>query len=251
MDLQVDEPLFYRLTLDGLLRRTLLVAKRGAPFIFGTAAVILLPPWLLTFLAFWTGTNLAEQIGAFAFYGSNLLGIVLTSMVSGILVYSVFKLLRGQPIPDISRSFSLTLERLISLVIASLLSGICIGLGFLFCIIPGLFVMAGLAVIAPVVMVEKAGPLEALNRSWELTEGYRWPIFCALMLIAMLQFGIDVGLLFLGTSAGWGSGFIEALEYVSSAVTTALGACVAGVAYHDLRMTKEELHEDDLLAVFE
>lgn len=252
MELQVDEPLFYRLTLDGLLRRTLLVVKRGAPFIFGTAAVIMLPSWLLIQLALSEGINLGLQGDAIVVYGGWFVDMIFASMASGILVYSVFKLLRGKQIPDISRSLSLAVRRLFSLVVASLLSGLCIVLGSMLCLVPGLIVMAGLAVVAPVVMVEKAGPLEALNRSWELTEGYRWPIFCALILIFIAQMVVAAALVFVGASAGLDTGFfVGAMEYVSSVFSTALGACAAGVAYHDLRLTREELNEDDLLALFE
>ena len=51
------------------------------------------------------------------------------------------------------------------LLVAGLLAGICIALGFVLLIVPGLVLLTIWAVIAPVIVIERTGALEAFGRS--------------------------------------------------------------------------------------
>jgi uncharacterized membrane protein len=51
---------------------------------------------------------------------------------------------------------------------AKMLFGLAVGVGVVFCIIPGLFLSMALMLYAPVLIDRRTGPVEALRTSWEL-----------------------------------------------------------------------------------
>lgn len=57
-------------------------------------------------------------------------------------------------------------------LLGTLLGSFAAGLGLLALVIPGLYILARLYVVAPVAMLEGLGPLPMLKRSWALTEGH-------------------------------------------------------------------------------
>jgi hypothetical protein len=59
--------------------------------------------------------------------------------------------------------------RLVVLILLSLVTTALIVLGFVLVVVPGLFLWAGWAVVAPAMMLERLGPIAALRRSWQLT----------------------------------------------------------------------------------
>ncbi|MBP1987875.1 hypothetical protein [Halolamina salifodinae] len=63
------------------------------------------------------------------------------------------------------------------LVIASIVQGIAIFLGFIALIIPGFFIMISLIFTQVYIAVEDEGPFEALSSSWSLAKGDRFPLF--------------------------------------------------------------------------
>lgn len=76
---------------------------------------------------------------------------------------------------------------------AIFLSGLLMELGFMLCVIPGLILMCCYMLVVPAVVLEDAGPIEALKRSRHVTKGSRWAIFWT-MLITMIILGILMGL---------------------------------------------------------
>lgn len=73
-------------------------------------------------------------------------------------------------------SNSLGVQLLISLL-AALVAGFGIVVGLVFLIVPGLYLMIRLRLVVAAVMLEDAGPLEALGRSFDLTSGHGWTVF--------------------------------------------------------------------------
>src|SRR4051794_38268950 len=64
---------------------------------------------------------------------------------------------------------------------ASFLTGIGIGGGLLLLIVPGLYLLAVWAVVAPVVVIERRKVTDALGRSRQLVRGSGWPVLGAVM----------------------------------------------------------------------
>jgi len=63
------------------------------------------------------------------------------------------------------------------LVVAGIIQGIAVVLGFIALIIPGLFILVSLIFSQVYIAVEGEGPLEALSSSWSLAKGNRFPLF--------------------------------------------------------------------------
>lgn len=62
--------------------------------------------------------------------------------------------------------------------------------GFLAFVIGGivaLYVYIGMSLYAPAIMVENQQALGGLMRSWQITKGYRWSIFGAILVISLIQ----------------------------------------------------------------
>jgi hypothetical protein len=64
-----------------------------------------------------------------------------------------------------------------NIVIANILVGVIVGIGFVLLIVPGIIFACRLAFVPFIVMDEKLEPIEAIKKSWEMTRGYSWTIF--------------------------------------------------------------------------
>ena len=72
-------------------------------------------------------------------------------------------------------------------------AGLCIGVGFLLVLVPGMLVMTIWSVIVPVILVEGKG-FAALERSRELIQGNGWSVFPVVFGVFLLGAGLDLGL---------------------------------------------------------
>ncbi|SFJ92156.1 hypothetical protein SAMN05216304_11914 [Bosea sp. OK403] len=171
---------------------------------------------------------------------------VLQVMAQATSLYGAFQEMRGQPF-TIGQSLQIGLAQVLPVIGVALLSGLAAGLGAMLFVIPGLIVMCMLAVAIPACVIEKTDVMASLYRSVALTKGYRWQVFGLLMLIfAVALIGSSV----LSRMAGYG--FVgECLSFAWQVVTTAFGAVLAAVIYHDLRAAKEGIDLDTLANTFD
>lgn len=80
-------------------------------------------------------------------------------------------------------------------LLAMVLGGILVAIGFLLLIIPGIYLSLAFAPLVYVVLDQKTGPVEALQRAWNLTAGNRGRLF----LFALATVGVNLlGVLALG-----------------------------------------------------
>ena len=142
---------------------------------------------------------------------------------------------------------------------AAVLIGI---VGFIGLVVTTIWVVVRLTVAIPVVVLEVAGPVAALRRSWQLVAGNWWRVF-GIYLLTFIVVGVVAGLIGLpftlarGLISGHGSLFVgfasTAAPSVTALIVGAIGGIVgatitrpvsAGVSvllYADLRMRKEGL----------
>lgn len=79
---------------------------------------------------------------------------------------------------------------------ASLLCGLLAGIGFLLCIIPGVYVMGVLALVMPAIAIERAGGSGSLGRSNYLVQGDFWPTLGLVIVIGLIHYVINMVLQF-------------------------------------------------------
>jgi hypothetical protein len=183
--------------------------------------------------------------GGFAY----LLQLVLGQLGTAALTYGTFQDLRGR-----QASLDECVRRGIALILpvigVAIVMTIIISVGTLLLVVPGLIFATMLWVAIPVAVVERPGVIASLKRSATLTKGHRWQIFGILILLVLISVAL-----------GWLVGFVLPLSgtvtiaafgnWVVQAFTTALGAVIAAVSYHALRVSKEGGDINDIAAVFD
>ena len=115
------------------------------------------------------------------------LGTISAFGLGGRPVYIMPLVFGGAPITG--ALLTLATARKLKQIGPAFLAGLLTLLGTLACIIPGLILACIFFVAVPATMVERAGPIEALKRSAELTTGHRLPIFGAMFLVFVV-FGV-------------------------------------------------------------
>jgi hypothetical protein len=182
-------------------------------------------------------------------------GLVATlcgNIATGAIVYGVFMQLRGDP-ASLGRCISVGLSRMFPILGVAICAGLAAGVGFILFIVPGLIVLTVLYVAVPVAVVERPGVFASLSRSGDLTKGYRWAVFG----VAFVQFLLTGGLAFLLNRTLFAHvasmGELRNMMMVSQlvgAILASLGAVFTAVCYHDLKVAKEGVSIDQLVAVF-
>jgi hypothetical protein len=124
------------------------------------------------------------------------------------------------------------------LVIAGLLAGLGIGIGFLLLIVPGVILLTWWAVIAPVIVVEHKGVMDSFGRSKQLVGGHFWTVLGIVVVTAILT-GVAGGLLRLVFS--FLPRFLEIFigGTVAQAVVAPFSAIALTLTYFKLREVKE------------
>ena len=121
---------------------------------------------------------------------------------------------------------------LLPLICVSILGGIGIGVGFVLCIVPGLFLLTFWSVVAPVTVIERPGVFSAFGRSWELVRGYAWPVFGTIVLVFLLVVAASVAAALIGLALGDVSRAI--LSWIFNALTQPVAALTTSVLYFTL-----------------
>lgn len=109
----------------------------------------------------------------------------------------------GMEVKDVARGFD-TRELYIDIILANLLVWVCIILGLICFILPGIYV-ACRSILTPYLVIDKGlGPREAFNASWELMRDF-WFNVIWLGIIAACMCIVSLMLLFVGIfpAVGW------------------------------------------------
>ena len=86
------------------------------------------------------------------------------------------------------RSTVAAINRLPALAVVTVLFWSGTILGWMFLLIPGIFLLVSWSACLPVLIVEGADPVSAMLRSWRMTSGRRWSLFGVLVVASLLVF---------------------------------------------------------------
>ncbi|HEX6263602.1 MAG TPA: glycerophosphoryl diester phosphodiesterase membrane domain-containing protein [Actinomycetota bacterium] len=238
-------------TVGEILTDAFEVYRRNFFVLVSIAAVVVVPLTLFQYLLFvevadvWGATpgeirslDAAEAwrvtLGGFAL---GLISFVVSQLATGAGTHAVVSAVAGGE-PGVGVSYRAALGRLGSLLLATLLMGLAVGVGFVLFIIPGFIVLVRLIATIPAVVVERATGGRALSRSWELVRGRSWPVFGA-MLVVLLVTGILTGIVTRPVGDHW---FAQGLAAsIASVLTAPYVVTVVVLLYLDLRVRKEGL----------
>jgi len=224
--------------------------RRHFAVFFGIALIPRIPEVL-----YWIGVTAFVPASSAEFAGFLLLPWSLFAffLTLGALSLASARAWEGEE-PEIRESLMVGLSRWLVVAAAGVLAWAAGFAGFIFLIVPGLFLMASFFLFGPVAILEGGGPIRALRRAWELSKGGRLRIlgvgFVAylIILIPTIAFVAAGSLLALGTfgvvgndpttiegASMWFSGILNITSAVVTALAWPLFVAVTVVLYMDRR----------------
>jgi ABC-type multidrug transport system fused ATPase/permease subunit len=120
------------------------------------------------------------------------------------------------------------------LIGAGILAGIGIAIGFLLIIIPGLFLLTIWSVIAPVIVVERSGAVDAFGRSRKLVKGNGWQVFGVIVVVFVITAVIGAVLGLIGAGVSNSFAMRALFNLIASTITAPIGALAASTIYFGL-----------------
>jgi hypothetical protein len=201
-----------------------------------------------------TGTQLS---GFGGFIATSLLTWVATTLLAGLFTVIVSQAVLGHR-ATLVEAWAMVRPQFWRLIGLSIMSGLFIGLGAIFCVIPGIYLYAALAVSAPALILERGKVFGSMGRSRHLVTDKWWRTFGLLLLTLIISwivsFVVEIPFLILGggsillgdlNSVDSNYVLLQALTaiggIIAGAVTYPFAASVTTLMYVDLRMRKEGL----------
>ncbi len=175
-------------------------------------------------------------------------GLLAQLIASAAVMHGTVAQLRGERATAV-QSLTIGAKRLFPVLGVGILVGLCVMLGALLLVVPGVILMVKYWVAVPVAVVERPGVTASMKRSGELVAGEGWSVFAIIMLLLFLNIGLNQVLL-----QAWDITTLTLSELKSylaiqlgiAVVTTAFGAVITAVTYHDLRVAKEEITPEEI-----
>lgn len=210
-----------------------------------------------------TGTYPARYGNAGSPSSGQFMGIIAGTLIGAVITVVGNMLSQAALIKNISETYlgnevtvgnayKFVLPKLLTLIGASLLVGLVVGVGFLLLVVPGVIFSLWYALTVPSVVVEKHTVTSAMSRSKNLVAGNLGKVFVVVLLATILSFVIGMVLGLVGTigsmavsagSAGGNSHLALFISQGASVVAQILAAPIAAAAYvllyYDLRIRKE------------
>ena len=120
-----------------------------------------------------------------------------------------------------------------TLILNGFLAAIGIGIGLVLLIVPGLYLITIWAVVAPAIVVERAGAIDAFGRSRELVRGHGWPVFGAIVIAYLIIVVVSYVTAGIGDAIAHKAGHLI-LGTIGDIVAAPILALVASALFFDL-----------------
>jgi hypothetical protein len=166
----------------------------------------------------------------------SFVAMLLAGLLQAILIHQVLTQAAGRPMP-LGASTARALQVLLPLVALFLLEGLAVGIGLAMLLVPGIILLCCWAVSLPVLVMEPAGPIEALRRSTALTRGNRGAVLTLGVMFVGLNAAVLIAAWFLATLfllAGPLSVLALAVSGLANALLSVLTAAGMAALYAEL-----------------
>ncbi|MEJ2721538.1 MAG: hypothetical protein P8181_10445 [bacterium] len=233
------------MTAGQILDRALKLLANNLALAVGIVALVYVPYYAVVFYLESSAPGDEPGVAAsFIGFVTTLLWIgFLMPLATGAMTFAVSERYLNRPV-SIGEAFGKAVRRFGVLIIAQIIAGIIVFLGYLLFIIPGILWWLSYALIAPVVMLESLGPDRSRVRSKELASGLRWKIFVVTLVIGLGGLFVYGGLGFIvgltlppdSPSAALASRVIQVLVEL---IQFPLGSIATVLIYYDARIRKE------------
>ena len=187
-----------------------------------------------------------DQFGTFfgAIFSLVVISGVIGLFVQGAVSHAVGTHYSGKQI-NVTNSYFRSLSNILALIVAMILVFLALAISFplmiFFIGIPlAIFIAISFAFVVPIVMLEGAGPIDALQRSYNLVKGSRMRVLGIGIVFILLVIGLNIPFSLISLIVGDSS---LAVETVITAIGQVLITPVTGigltVVYFDLRIKRE------------
>jgi uncharacterized membrane protein len=207
------------------------IYSREFPVLIGLGLVIFIPIGVLSAVLATNGTiALALVVGVISAIGQ--------ALYAGSVVESVEDMRDGRRDDSVGDLLRAAVPFIFPLIVAGLVYGICIAVGLILLIVPGLIFLTWFSLFAPAIVVEKRGIFDSFSRSRELVRGNGWRVFGVLVVAFIIQAVISSILNRIGINAD-SLALRTVLVIVGDVITAPIMALAVAVVYFQLRDLKE------------
>lgn len=243
--------------LGRVIQRTFGSIRQNAAVFIGAAVVLVgLPSALQAYGQ--TDMITSQSASSLAFMGIGfVLYLVGLFMLQGMVVKAAVNGFGGKA-TSFGDAFNVGIQMFLPLLGLAIVAGLATGFAYLLLIVPGIILSVIWSVAAPSVVVEKRGVFEALQRSRDLTRGYRWQVFGLLVIYVILSWiiGLAIGGVAVATGGTFSGGSTSlVVNLITGPLVNVLSGVIAsagvGALYYELRTAKEGAGVEDLAAVFD
>jgi hypothetical protein len=218
-----------KLDIGSVFERVFAIYRDQFTLLIPAALLLFVPVAILNGLVLSAGGVLASLLVA-------AISVTAAFWYQGMVVEAAQDILDGRRDHTLGSLLNSTTPVIAPLLGAGILVGIAVGIGLILLIAPGLYLLTIWAVIAPVIVLERAGALDSFERSRQLVKGNGWQVFGVIGIFFLLQ--LVIGIL---TRSLFDDSF--ALLAVGNLIVQLLVAPLSGLAaavmYFGLKAAKE------------
>lgn len=238
-------------TVGSVLSRTMSVLFKKPVLFIVLTLIALIPATVIVALLLLSVAHSGSP-GMIIFVGllGAIISWVLALILQGAVAYGVLRVLHGENVgfgSALGRGFASAG----TLLLLSIVVGICIGVGYILLVIPGIIISCILAVVVPVCVVEKRGVFECMGRSAELTKGNRLKVFALFFIVGLVILIIDRLIMPPIVVALSGSIMTVIISIILVIIPQTYQSVMTSIIYYDLRTVKEGVSVDALAKVFD
>ena len=220
-----------RLTVGGVIDEALSLYGQHFWVLVGTAAAVFVVAGVVQGV-------LNDDHGFVLRLVASIIGLIASTLFTGFVVTLVADVRDGKRDFTVGELIGAASHAIVPLILNGIMYGIAVAIGLVLLIIPGLFLITIWAVVAPAIVAERRGPVEAFGRSYELVKGHGWTVFGAIVVAFLILILVAFFAALLGAAIGDLAGTII-FAVLANVLVAPFPALVASVLYFELGGTYE------------
>jgi hypothetical protein len=173
-----------KLDIGSVFEQVFAIYRDQFTLLIPAALILFVPVAILNGLVLSAGGILAALLVA-------AISAIATFWYQGMVVEAAQDILDGRRDHTVGSLLQSTTPVIAPLLGAGIVAGILVGLGFIV-IVPGLYLLTIWAVIAPVIVLERAGVFDSFGRSRQLVKGNGWQVFGVIAIFFLVQLVIGI-----------------------------------------------------------
>jgi hypothetical protein len=171
--------------ISGVLGEAWRIYRAHTAHLLAIAFVFYLVTAVIVGLLYLTGSYVGLLVG-------DIVELFATFLLQATLIKAVQDVRDGRADLSFGETVSSAWPYILPVAAASILAGIAITIGLILIIVPGLILITIWAVIIPVIVLERSGPIASFGRSRQLVRGNGWPVFGTLVMLFIIEFVVSI-----------------------------------------------------------